>query len=180
MLTTTILAALVATLAACGGGDSSSTGPGGNTPRTDTPAELVGGWVHGFISPTIIRDADTGDWVDSGYGTSVLFTFTADGRYTQDILIKTSAYSCRTQVYVHNEGTTTITGNEIRVYPTKGRVVSRDTCNDRFNFDRADDIGRKQGNLYLWHFAENPEDGKTYLMIDVNASGNLAYFRPAD
>ena len=175
-----VAAAIITNFAACGG--DSSTGPGGvgDTPRTATPSELVGTWIHGLISPTDFYDANTGEWVDNAYGTAVLFTFTADGRYTQDILIKSSAYSCRTQVFVHNEGTTAIDGGEIRVYPTKGRVISRDNCNDAFNYDRPDDIARKQGDRYLWDFQVNPDDGQTYLTIDVGESGNLAYFRPAE
>jgi len=175
-----IAAAIITNFAACGGDSSTSPGGVGDTPRTDTPSELVGTWVHGLISPTDFYDANSGEWIDNAYGTAVLFTFTADGRYTQDILIKTSAYSCRTQVFIHDEGTTAIDGNEIRVYPTKGRVISRDNCNDQFNYDRADDIAGKQGDPYLWDFQVNPDDGQTYLTIDVGASGSVAYFRPAE
>ena len=58
---------------------------------------------------------------------------------------------------------------------------SSDTCNAAFNYVRADDIARKQGDLYSWAFERNASDGKTYLMIGPGGgTENRSSFRRAD
>jgi hypothetical protein len=173
--------ALALSIAACGGGGDSATGPDDSTPRTDTPSALVGEWIYGVMSPTDFHDAYTGEWLDNAYGTSVLFGFTADGRYTQDILIYSSIGGCRTQIFVHNEGTTTVNGDEIRVYPTQGRIVSKDSCNQQHNYDRPDDLAAKRGDLYTWEFEQSEVDGRTYLIIHIDGNeASRSSFRPVD
>lgn len=153
--------------AACGG---DSTGPGKHhdTPRSDVPAALQGDWKWGAISSIDFYDSSTGAWVDDGGGVGVFFTFTPDGHYTQGVLFKSTVYNCTTTVWVYDEGTVVVEDAVFRVYPTSGRVRSRDTCIPRNNFDRADDLARKQGDLYSWAFEANQGDGKTYLMIGVD------------
>lgn len=176
------LLALALSLAACGGDGGSATGPDDDAPpRTDTPAALVGKWIYGVVSPTDFHDAYSGEWLDNAYGTSVLFGFTADGRYTQDILIYSNIGGCRTQIFVHNEGMTTVQGDAIRVYPTTGRVISKDSCNQAYNYDRPDDIAAKQGDLYTWEFEQSDVDGHTYLIIHIDGDeASRSSFRSAD
>ncbi len=166
-------------LAACGTSDvdaAEPTGPG--TPGGGAfPTELVGTWVYGVISPTNVVDAYNGSWIDSAYGTSVLFEFGPNGTYRQAILIMTRAYNCKSQVFVYNEGRAVVEGSTIKVYPTKGSVKARDTCVAANNFDRADNIAAKQGDTYGWTFKLH-DDGKTYLLIGVrNDMTNPSYFR---
>lgn len=170
-----------AAVSACGNEVNAATGPGDNNNGDGNnaafPAELVGTWVHGIVSPTNFYDAYTGAWVSNAYGTSVLFEFGPNGTYKQSILIATSAYSCRTQVFVYNEGKAVVEGNTFKVYPTKGTVRSRDNCNAAYNFDRADNIAAKQGDLYGWTFKLH-DDGKTYLLIGVKGDmSNPSFFR---
>ncbi len=154
--------------------DSPNNGGGGGTAF---PTELTGSWVFGLISPTDFYNASTGEWIDNAYGTAVLFDFKPDGRYTQSILIKTSAYNCRMQVYIYNEGRAQVEGALIKVHPTKGTIRSRDSCNAANNYDRPDDIARKQGDKYGWTFQLN-EDGKTYLLIGFGGKmSNPSHFR---
>ncbi len=202
----TILAVLFAAagpLAACTDGATSPDAAGGPTPSTgsagsgspnagsgnagnsggatasSTPASILGSWLYGVFSPTDFYNASTGAYIGNAYGTSVIFKFTADGKYEQSVLIHSTVYSCRTQVYVYNTGTVRFNGGEFRVYPTSGRVRSSDTCNASFNYDRADDIARKQGDKYTWSFQRNANDGKTYLMIGVgDDTSALSSFRP--
>ena len=155
--------------------DDNGNNGGGN--GTAFPSELTGSWVFGLISPTDFYNASTGEWVDNAYGTAVLFDFKPDGRYTQSILIKTSAYNCRMQVYIYNEGRAQVEGSLIKVYPTKGTIRSRDTCNAVNNYERPDDIARKQGDKYGWTFQQE-SDGKTYLLIGVGGDmTNPSHFR---
>lgn len=164
-------------LAACGTDTAEAaepTGPGAGSPF---PVELVGTWVYGVISPTNVVDAYNGAWIDSAYGTSVLFEFGPNGTYRQAILIMTRAYNCKSQVFVYNEGRAVVEGSTIKVYPTKGSLKARDTCVAANNFDRADNIAAKQGDTYGWTFKLH-DDGKTYLLIGVkNDMTNPSYFR---
>jgi hypothetical protein len=160
------------------GGGTTGTQTGG---AANTPSSLFGSWVYGTMSLTDYYNASTGAYIGNGYGTSVLFKFTSDGRYEQTVYISSTVYSCRTDIFVTNEGKVKFDGAQFRVYPTKGRVRSSDTCNAASNYDRADDIARKQGDRYSWAFEPNAIDGKTYLMIGVDgAMTNRSSFRKAD
>ena len=150
------------------------------TPAARVPDALVGRWQFGTISTLNFYEKGTGRWLDNAGGVGVFFTFTPDGRYTQGVLIKSTMYSCTTQVWIYNEGTVVFEQSTFRVYPTSGRVRSQDNCNQRYNFDRPDDLQRKQGDLYSWAFERNANDGKTYLMIGVKGDMvNRSSFRPA-
>lgn len=173
---------LATALAACGGDASAATAPDGNDGAgngTSFPTELVGTWVYGVISPTNFHDAYTGAWVDNAYGTAVLFEFRPNGTYTQSILIATRAYSCKSQVFIYNEGRAVVEGAVIKAYPTTGSIKARDTCVAANNYDRPDNVANKQGSQYGWTFKLH-DDGKTYLLIGVNNDmSNPSYFRLA-
>jgi hypothetical protein len=162
-----------------GSAGAGGSGTSGGASASTTPASVLGSWIFGVFSPTDFYNASTGQYIGNAYGTSVIFKFTPDGQYEQTVLIHSTVYSCRTQVYVYNKGTVKFSGGEFRVYPTSGRVRSNDTCNASFNYDRADDIARKQGDRYSWSFQRNAGDGKTYLMIGVGGeTTTLSSFRP--
>jgi hypothetical protein len=174
-------ALLLTTMVACESSASTMVDPDPE-PATNVPAELIGQWLHGIVSMSGYVDAYSGLWLDNAYGTSVMFQFAPDGTYKQTILIKTSAYSCRMQVYIYNEGKATFDGAAIETYPTSGTVKSMDTCNAANNYTRPDDLTRKQGQSYGWHFgknANNPDDAQTYLILGVGAQQSPAYFRRA-
>ncbi len=125
-------------------------------------------------------DAYNGQWLDNAYGTSVMFEFAPNGTYRQTLLIKTSAYSCRMQVYIYNEGRAVFDGDTIRTYPTGGTIKSMDSCNAHNNYTRPDAIDGKQGQKYGWHFgrnASNADDPQTYLILGVGEQQTPAYFR---
>lgn len=176
-LLATALLLLSATLAACGTEPTANNdAPGG--PSTPAPAQLVGDWIYGVISPTNFHDAYNGSWVNNAYGTSVFFEFAANGTYKQHLLIYTSAYSCKTQVFTYNEGRATFDATSIKLYPTKGVVKARDNCVPKNNFDRPYDAAAHQGDVYGWRFDTHPVDGKTYLLIGVGGNmSNPSYFR---
>jgi hypothetical protein len=187
-----VLFAGVAPLVACTESATEPDAAGGGSPNAgsanagsagsgaaNTPSSILGAWIFGVFSPTDFYNASNGQYIGNAYGTSVVFKFTADGKYEQTVLIHSTVYSCRTQVYVYNKGTVKFNGAEFRVYPASGRVRSSDTCNASFNYDRADDIARKQGDKYTWSFRRNANDGKTYLMIGVgDDTSALSSFRP--
>ena len=178
---TTLLAVLLAGVAPTACSESAAStepalgaAPGGTS--ANTPASLLGSWIHGVFSPTDFYNASTGQYIGNAYGTAVMFKFTPDGKYEQTVFINSTVYSCRTQVFVYNKGVVRFDGGEFRVYPTSGRVRSSDSCNARFNFDRDDDIARKQGDKYTWAFERNAGDGKTYLMIGVGDAQERSSF----
>src|SRR5262245_28991330 len=177
-LTRGLAAASVALLFAgsgCSTGDSTdSTGPDSPNPGPTTPSgspvpsQLVGGWVYGMRWPASDGYACTGQWLDNAYGTSVMFEFASNGTYRQSLLIKTSVYSCKMQVFIYNEGKAIFDATTIKTYPTKGTVVAHDTCTAANNYTRPDDIAAKQGQRYTWRFGKNADsasDPQTYLIL---------------
>ena len=165
------------------GGETPATPPSSTpgTPGSTAPPNIPGSWVYGVLSATDYYNASNGSYIGNGYGTSVLMKFTADGKYEQSIYIEATTYNCHTKVFIYNAGTVKWGATEFRVYPSTGRVRSSDTCNAAFNYDRPDDIARKQGDVYSWAFERNASDGKTYLMIGPNGTTeNRSSFRPAN
>ncbi len=172
---TTIL--LATSLTACGAEATATEPPAGGNGGDPFPAQLQGTWVFGVISPTNFHDAYTGQWLNNAYGTSVMFEFAPDGRYKQSILIYTSAYSCKTQVFIYNEGRAEVDGSVIKVYPTSETIRAQDNCVVANNYTRPDNIANKQGSQYGWTFKLH-DDGKTYLLIGPNNDmTNPSYFR---
>jgi hypothetical protein len=157
---------VASSLAACGAEATATEPPAGGS-GDPFPAQLQGSWIYGVISPTNFHDAYTGEWLSNAYGTSVLFEFAPDGRYKQSILIYTSAYACRMQVFIYNEGRAEVQGDVIKVFPTKGTIRSQDDCVVANNYQRPDNIASRQGSVYGWTFKLH-DDGKTYLLIGPN------------
>lgn len=144
------LLVLAASIAAC---SDSSTGPNTDTPSTLVPDELAGEWVYGTISPTNFWDDHTGQYVGNAYGIGVILDLEPNGRYSQMVYIYTQAYSCRTQVWTHMEGTVTVNGSALTFYPHKGNYKAADTCIAKNNFQRAmtkQEIEDKQGETWAW------------------------------
>jgi hypothetical protein len=178
------IAAVVATLAACGGGGD-STGPGAvddDTPRTDVPSQLAADWLYGSISPTNFWDDHTGQYSGNAYGFSDYVMLEADGTYKRYIYIYTQYYGCRTQSYTYHVGTVTVNGSTITYYPQQGKYKATDNCVDRRNFERAmtrDEVIDAQGDAWDWELGTDL-NGQTVLLAGPAGSGEQATYRLMD
>lgn len=177
------ITAVVVTLAACGGGDS--TGPGAvvdDTPRTDVPSELAGDWLYGSISPTNFWNDHTGTYSGNAYGFSDYVMLEADGSYKRYIYIYTEYYGCRTQSYTYHVGTVTVNGGTITYYPQQGKYKATDNCVASRNFERPmsrDEVVDAQGDAWDWEIGVDAL-GQTVLLAGPSGSGEQATYKQMD
>lgn len=149
-----------------GGGTPGGNPGGGNPPATAVPAELLGSWRYGSISPTNFWNDHTGVYSGNAYGMSDHYTFERDGSYTEFAYIYTQSYGCRTQVWTSIEGKVTVADGAFTEYPTKGRYKVADTCAASRNYERAmtaQEIRDRQGRTR--QFQLRAEGGRTFLQI---------------
>jgi len=177
----TLFVAIAALLAACGGDSSTGPGdgPGGDTPSSEVPRDLVGSWRYGSISPTNFWNDHTGQYAGNAYGFADYITFQRSGTFTRLVYIYTNSYGCQTQVWTQMEGTVEADDETFTLYPTKGRYKVADHCVQRNNYERpmqANELRERQGDEYHWAFEENEYDGKTYLAIGVADDENPGYY----
>jgi hypothetical protein len=178
---------LTALLGACGGEDSA--GPGGGTggdlgegTGAAIPAELVGQWSYGSISPTNFWNEHTGQYAGNAYGVGAWFTFRSRGAYEQFIYQYTQNYGCQTQVWTRIRGNMEVQDDVLTFNPTSGEYKVADNCVASHNYRRdmtGQEISDKQGEEWQWYFAVNPLDNKTYLMMGWVGS-EAFYFKPAE
>jgi hypothetical protein len=162
------LAAL--TLAACGTADA--TGPDGAT--TDAPppaggavpAELVGGWRYGSISPTNFWDDHTGVFSGNAYGFSDHYQFAANGTFKEYLYVYTQSYGCRTQAWVEMSGDVDFAGGSFTTRVKDGHFKTIDTCASSNNKDRAMTASERTERSKTSAYAlKTDAAGKTYLEI---------------
>lgn len=195
--------ALFALLAsACSGGDS--TGPngdgtgspvenpgdnggsgdnGGDNGGTQVPAELVGKWMHGTISPTNFWDDHTGQYMGNAYGMADYVTFGKDGRYEEFVYLYSQMYNCRTQIWTSKQGTVSVNGDEITFHLKKGKYQVADTCSQRNNYSRpmtADEVEKGDNKTWSWKFAPNEYSGDTYLYLGWDDSSEPMEYKPSE
>jgi hypothetical protein len=148
-----------------GGGDGGSNGGG------SLPAELVGSWHTGSVSMIDYYDPYTGSWSPpSGDGYS--YTFTSDGKFTYAGILQISVYSCTTTLFEYLEGTAEVQGTRLVIKPKKGKFKSKDTCNERYNYEKDADLDRDE---YGWEIGINEYDQEVLRM--TWPSGEVSEYR---
>ena len=146
------------------------------------PEALRGDWVYGTISPTDFFDRSTGAHLANAYGVGVYFTFGADGTFKQFQYNYSTAYNCRIETWTALEGTVTVEDGVFKTYPTSGKYRVANNCARSQNYTRpmtAKERADAQGKAYTWGFEENPNDGKTYLMIGPGGNTRSHFRRPS-
>ncbi len=165
------LIALVA--GACGG---SGTGPndGGGTPRTSVPAELVGTWYHGEVSPSNFYDSLSGSW-DNAYGEGLFYGFTSDGQFQWGYRVYSSSYSCNDVAMFWKKGTVTVdtVNHTFTIHPTEAILHSTDDCHPEWNYTKQ--IPKDPETVY-WGIGDDGY-GSTALLL-AYANGQPSAFYP--
>jgi hypothetical protein len=124
------VALCLTTLAACAAGDGAA-GPGGGSPRTRVPDELVGSWYSGNVSPTEFVDPNTGHHLGNGYGKGLFYTFNADGTFEEGFQRFSNLYDCGTLTFIYVKGTVTVdeSTSTLELHPTSAKIVEQNSCN---------------------------------------------------
>lgn len=143
----------------------------------DLPAELVGSWRHGRISPTNFWNDQTGAYAGNAYGMSDYYEFTAGGSYKRMTYIYTQMYSCRTQTWTEVRGTLTADAGRFTLRPTEGRYQVANSCAKSQNYTRpmaAAELAEKQGETWAW--SRTQRDGRSVLAADRPGGTEPVYY----
>ena len=120
------------TLVACDVADATGPDDATDAPPAagggSVPAEMVGGWRYGSISPTNFWDDHTGVFSGNAYGFSDQYVFTANGTFKEYLYIYTQSYGCRIQAWVEMEGAVTFVA---RIRAASARRRSQRSCRER-------------------------------------------------
>ena len=148
------------------------TGGIANTPRTSVPTELAQQWYSGSVSPIGFFNPGTGQWA-SPSGEGLMFTFTSDGRFTNGFLANNSLYGCTVSFMVYLEGTLTVQGKSLTLYPNWGHKKFEAPCapsNNENRRMRPDEVKTFEGQ-YLWEVGTDQGDPNTILLAISNPDG---------
>jgi hypothetical protein len=159
-------------LAACGG-DGAGPNDDGSTPSTVVPAELVGTWYHGEVSPSNYYDPSSGHW-DNSYGEGLFYTLTPDGHFEWGYRIYTSTYGCNDVAMFWKKGTVTVdpATQSFTVYPTEAILHSTDDCRPEWNYTKQ--ISKAPETVY-WGFDDDGY-GTTALLLAYASTQPSAFY----
>ena len=120
-------------------------------------AALVGKWFEGSASILAEQNRITGE-ITSRYGSSIGYTFEADGTFRYAGLIKSTMYSCTTTLWNDRRGSYTVSGDVITFKHTKDYWLNMNSCfkssnketnkplvTTKYNYE----IGSKEGRSML-------------------------------
>jgi hypothetical protein len=141
------------------------------------PAELVGNWRYGRISPTNFWNDQTGTYAGNAYGMSDYYEIAAGGSYKRMTYIYTQAYNCRTQTWTEMEGTLTADAGRFTLAPAKGRYKVANNCAKSQNYTRpmtAAELKEKQGETWTWSRVQR--DGRTVLAAGKTGRDEPVYY----
>ena len=164
-ITTAALATSAALATACAATDEVA-GPDGPPVAGSVPAEFVGGWRYGEISPTNFWDDHTGVYSGNAYGMSHQYVFESGGTFKEYVYVYTQTYGCRTQAWVEMSGTVRFDGATFTTAVASGRFKTTDTCSASHNYDRAMTAAERGERSATTAYAAGTDgSGATYLEI---------------
>ena len=124
-----------------------------------TPHELAGKWFEGSTSILGEQNMATGS-VASKYGSSIGYTFAADGTFRYAALIKSTMYGCTTNLWNDRRGKFSVQGDVITFTPTKDYWFNSNSCYPSANKEQNKPLKAKSFN-----FEVGQKEGKTWLCL---------------
>lgn len=166
---TLFLTCLAAALAACGA--DKATGPGTDTPKGATPAQMTGLWRFATASPGSYYDNTGHFWNGSGGSSSV--TLSADGHVVLAQLQESAAYGCRVTDYKQFQGTVVVHDTTMTLYLTHNTEHGEGTCGAK-TFDAP--LPNETDN-WAWKIIDQPApDPRLLWLVDVPTGADLGHF----
>ena len=150
-----------------------------NTPRTETPAEMLTPdgkyWTIGTISSVYFHNTTSGayyDYVRNGGGIVVFFKFKPGGYFENLVYVVANSYGTSTETWTSIEGTVEFTqkqGHNVLVtHATKGTYRIRKNGAESSRPVPASDLGNQHSNTFLYEPWNNPEDTNRKYMLLLN------------
>jgi hypothetical protein len=121
---------LVAQAAACQEGGRA------DAPRTAVPDILAGEWYNGSSPLSYYRDRATGAWYNRGASMGGGYRFRPNGDYEEWSVVVNEFGACKTVFYHEVQGTMTVEGATVTLYPVSGRETLDSSCFPTNNYDR--------------------------------------------
>lgn len=164
------LAGLVAGLVAC---TSTEPGSDGGVPNGTVPAELVGSWYYGNVSPTNYYNPGSGGW-SNAYGTGMFYTFKADGSFEFGYQVYAGSYGCVNTVMWYKAGAVNAdpATHTVTVSPRVALLNSQDNCQPEFNYEKEID---KSVEHLTWRFGQD-EWGYDALFLGFPTGEEIAFY----
>jgi hypothetical protein len=165
------LAGLLAGLVAC-----SSTEPAGGEDGTNgtVPAELVGSWYYGSVSPTNYYNPGSGQW-SNAYGEGMFYTFKADGTFEFGYEVQAGSYGCTNTVMWYKSGGVNAdpSAQTVTVRPRVALLNSKDNCRPEWNYEKEIDKSPEQ---LSWRFGQD-DWGYDALFLRFPSGEEIAFYR---
>ncbi len=137
------------------------------------PAELVGEWMHGTLSPTTFWDKQTGVYQGNGRSMASYLILNADGTYKEYVYIEMRMYNMVTTVWTTLEGTVKVEGKSIQFTPTRGHYKTAGTR----TIDRPIEESElpEKARTCTWRLEKSERDGKQHLIFPFDDGSRFDY-----
>ena len=110
------------------------------------PSALVGKWFEGSASILAEQNQITGA-ITSRYGSTIGYTFEADGTFRYAGLIKSTMYGCTTSLWNDRRGRYTVSGDVITFKHTKDYWLNTNSCSPSSNKEQNKPLVTKSFNF---------------------------------
>jgi hypothetical protein len=146
------------------------------SPHSPVPEILAGDWVSVTTSGVQYWDKGTGAPLGGGGGTGVVYHFGRDGSYSETLILESRFYGCESRQVWSNQGTMTVQGHTVTLYPQTGRYQTSDSCG---RVPSRDEARTGEPERFRVAIGPDPNDptGPTRLWR-TTASGVQSFTRP--
>jgi hypothetical protein len=120
---------------------------------------LVGKWFEGSASILAEQNQITGA-ITSRYGSTIGYTFEADGTFRYAGLIKSTMYNCTTTLWNDRRGTYSVAGDVITFKHTKDYWLNMNSC-----FKSSNKETNKPLVTTKYNYEIGVREGRTYLCM---------------
>ena len=140
------------------------------------PAELVGDWFWGNISPTRYWNRDTGEFLGHGYSGALSYVFEKDGTYKRYFYLETRLGGDVSGIFSASEGRVTFDGDTFTLKPTKGTYRFTDGRSKKTEREMRQDELERPGLTFKWRL-EHKAGVPPTLMIGKAGEDARAFAR---
>ena len=143
------------------------------------PAEAVGKWKYGSISPTTVHDAQTGRYLGNARSMGSFVELAADGSYKQYTLISLNTNGWALTTWTEEYGTAAFDPAErtVAFTATRGKYKVTDNRVAKNNYDRpmSEDEVKKAGRTLTYRFARSDKGERRLELGHRDGKGSTAY-----
>lgn len=145
------------------------------------PADVVGSWSYGSVSPTTVHDVYTGKYLGSARSMGSFFEFAADGSFKQYTLISVNNHGWALMTWTEAYGTASFdpARGVVTLAVTNGKYKVTDNRVTKNNYDRdmTEAETRKHSSTRTFKVAKG-DDGKPRLEVGNGDGKTVTAYKP--